>query len=254
MRVPAISLTVDVAVDEEHVNAIADNIKENGQLAPIVVRKLTFDIVDGFHRTAALQKLGMDADIIEREFSTDEDFLAARVVSATQHEGVKVERAVHWIEDEWQRLPIATKHKTVAAAFSAVAQGTASDEVADWVERTSKRWGVAVSTMKNQWLYGQDSNKQKVSSKRLDTPKLVQDAPQRDTTKLVRDPSDPASLPPRLRNMWADAKVFVSTVSKLDEEDFTELVPIQRELLGDALDELEYEAARLHDIVITEGE
>ena len=241
MIVPAISLQHSVPVDADHVSALMENIKTNGQLAPIIVRRLTHEIIDGFHRVSALQLLGMDAEIVEREL-TDEEFLAARIVSATQHEEVKVGRAVTWIDEEWANLPFAKQHKSAAAAFSAAGKGKASSEVAAWVEKQSNRWGAATSYIRSHWLY-----EHKESSQPCDPPEVPTVV--KSTVKGDKPLTDPESMPPKLRNVWADAKVFVAEAKKVSDGDFNSS-PIEHQyLMRDAIEELLEEANRIHGYV-----
>ena len=237
MKVPAVSLTHSVPVDSDHVGALRDNIKTNGQLAPVIVRRLTHEIIDGFHRVAAMQLLGMDVEIVERELS-DEEFLAARVVSATQHEAVKVGRAVTWIDEEWANLPFAKQHKSAAAAFGAVSKGKASSEVAAWVEKQSARWGSTVNSIRSEWLY-----EHKKSS---EVPEPTPTLPPKSTVKGDRPLDDPESMPPKLRNVWADAKVFIAEAKKIGDTDMMDLPEEHKTMMDEVLSELDVEATRVY--------
>lgn len=236
MKVPAVSLLVNVAVDVDHVTTLSQNIQENGQLSPVVVRKLTHDIVDGFHRVSAMQLLGMDVEIVERTFKTDEDFLAARIVSATQHEGVKVERAVKWIDQEWSQLPIAKLHKSAKAAFSAWQNEKASDEAVEWVEKAAKRWGVSPHTILHHWMKPEKSTN-------VGTP--PPEEPAKSTKKKDRPLDDPESMPAKFRNAWADAKVCEHELAKISEDDLEGAPEEHCRLLFAVIEPLREEVERL---------
>ena len=238
MKVPAISLVHSIPIDADHVAVLAENIKANGQYSAVLVRRLTHDIIDGFHRVMAMQLLGMDVEIDEKDM-TDEEFLAARIVSATQHEGVKIDRAVTWIDEEWANLPFASKYKGAAAAFSAYSKGQAPDDVAAWVEKQSARWGAAVNTIKNHWLY-QTTGKGTASG----TPEKVETS--HSTVKGDRELTDPESMPPKLRNVWADAKVFISEAKRITDSDMMDIPEEHKTMLDEALSELGTEADRLY--------
>ncbi len=95
ITLPVKDLVSDVAVDKEHVERLAASIKAQGQLAPVQIRGK--DIIDGFHRVAALVQAKVKmVDCISVD-CTEEEFLDLRIASALTHEGVKADRAVPWI-------------------------------------------------------------------------------------------------------------------------------------------------------------
>src|SRR5690242_13289412 len=72
------------ALDERHVDALAASIALRGLIVPLVVRPAepdgAFTLVAGFHRHAALRKLGRsDADVVVRA-GDPEDEAAARAI------------------------------------------------------------------------------------------------------------------------------------------------------------------------------
>jgi len=250
MKIPAISLKVDVDVDTDHVATLVENIKENGQLAPVVVRKVSHDIVDGFHRVAAMQELGMDVEIIEHKFTDDEAFLAARIVSATQHEGVKVARAVVWIDQEWSRLPIAKLHKSAKAAFGAYKNKKASDEAIEWVEKAARRWGVSPMTIVNNWM----GSGGKVSEVSHEVETIVDEDQESEaetptthsTKKKDRDVNDPESMNVRFRNAWAEVKICEHELSKVTDEDMDTAPDEHKRMLLAVLSPLGDEVDRIY--------
>ncbi|KKK61074.1 hypothetical protein LCGC14_3018000, partial [marine sediment metagenome] len=73
-------------------------------------------VIDGFHRVTALKELGTMITANEIDCN-DEDFWAARIVSATQHEGVKIDRAALWVEELWAASPYTAEYKTVPLLY-----------------------------------------------------------------------------------------------------------------------------------------
>ena len=53
---PIADLVSDVAVDPVHVRELADSMMTAGQLSPVIVRERSLEIIDGFHRVAALKR------------------------------------------------------------------------------------------------------------------------------------------------------------------------------------------------------
>lgn len=50
-------LVSDVPVDPVHTRELADSIMSKGQLAPVIIREETREVIDGFHRIAAMKEL-----------------------------------------------------------------------------------------------------------------------------------------------------------------------------------------------------
>ena len=152
----------DVPIDKAHVGALKHSLSAVGQLTPILVRRITFEtngdllVIDGFHRVTAMKELGMMIAAIEIDCN-NEDFWAARIVSATQHEGVKVDRAALWVEELWAASPYTKKHDTVQAAIAAAEKGSAIPEIKALVEGWTKAWGIANSTLRKWVSYGTSS-------------------------------------------------------------------------------------------------
>ncbi len=149
----------DVPIDLAHADALKLSLSMLGQLTPILVRRATvqsegeLSVVDGFHRVTAMKELGMMIAAIELDCTTEE-FWTARIVSATQHEDVKEDRAALWIKELWNASPFTAEHKSATAAVRAVEAGKATPMVQDLVEGWTKAWGIANSTLRNWVGYG----------------------------------------------------------------------------------------------------
>ncbi len=152
-------IELDVPVDEAHVESLRQSIQKSGQLTPILVRRSVvkskgeLPVIDGFHRVAAMQKLGMSIAANETDCD-DDDFWTARIVSATQHEGVKTDRAALWVNELWNASPHTNKYKTVTAAISATDTGKATPEVVALVKKWTDAWGIANKTLRMWVGYG----------------------------------------------------------------------------------------------------
>ena len=60
ISLPIKELVSDVPVDPMHTRELADSIMTKGQLAPIIIREETKEVIDGFHRIAAMKELGFN--------------------------------------------------------------------------------------------------------------------------------------------------------------------------------------------------
>lgn len=153
LRVSIKALVSDVAVDPVHVKELADSIKLKGQLAPIIIREENKEVIDGFHRVAAMQELGFkEVDCVQVPCG-DEEFWDFRIIQASLHKNVTFARAVDWIDEVFRVSPYSTKYKSAYSLFGA---RHAPQPVKAWVEDKSKAWGLASRTIEN-WLYAKQS-------------------------------------------------------------------------------------------------
>ena len=148
VTLPVASLVSDVAVDREHVERLAASLKAQGQLAPVQIRGK--DIIDGFHRVAALIEVGIDTVECIAVECTEEEFLDLRIASALTHEGVKADRAVPWIIAEVEK---AWPGQDAYALFQSTNAGTGSPHGEQgWAKLKADTWGVSLITIER-WLY-----------------------------------------------------------------------------------------------------
>lgn len=109
VSIPLKDLVNDVPVEPDHVDELVESMKRWGQLEAVTVREGTLEIINGFHRVAALQKLsdmefegleGFDCNYVKcviKPCESDDEFYSQRVVSAVTHDLVKCPRATDWI-------------------------------------------------------------------------------------------------------------------------------------------------------------
>lgn len=162
--------TSDVAVDEYHVNELADSIvKETaegvpyGQLAAIILGEVygrdKFEIIDGFHRTSALLKLGKNEALASIKTNcTEEEILDLRIVSAATHRSVHFARIAEWINDAWIHTPWhekVTSSQAFSLAYGRSIRGQQRtgrrldlaeqeiEEISDWVNVKCSGWSMS---------------------------------------------------------------------------------------------------------------
>ena len=151
-----------VAVDETHVRDLAKSISletngvYNGQLSPIILGDVAgrdkFAIIDGFHRTPALESLGRtEAYCTIKENCTWENVIDLRITSTSTHKIVRFPRLIGWMTESWSFSPWSDKI-TVNQAFAISVQnstaigkklGLDADDVSgitDWVNVKCTQW------------------------------------------------------------------------------------------------------------------
>jgi len=151
ISLPIEELVSDVPVDPVHTRELADSIMGRGQLNPVVVREETKEVIDGFHRVAAMKELGFNQVECVLTPCDDEGFWDFRIIQASLHKNVTFARAIDWIDKVFQLSPWTGRYKNAQGLFHATAQGTAPKEAMTWVEAKAKTWGLAPVTIEN-WL------------------------------------------------------------------------------------------------------
>lgn len=144
-------LVSDVAVDLVHVRELADSIKVSGPISPVLVREENLELIDGFHRVAAMKELGFESVECILTPCDEETFWDLRIMSATLHKAVTFARAIDWIEEVFNRSVWKERYKSPRSIFDRVSQGTAPQEAIEWTEGKAKKWGLAVNTILH-WL------------------------------------------------------------------------------------------------------
>lgn len=150
-NLPISKLVSDVAVDPVHVRELADSIKVSGPISPVLVREESLDLIDGFHRVAAMKELGFDRVECIITPCDQATFWDLRIMSATLHKTVTFARAVDWIEEAFVTSPWKDKHKSAKSLFQGVRQGYVTGDAKSWVEMKAQKWGLEVRTIEN-WL------------------------------------------------------------------------------------------------------
>ena len=160
ISLPIVELVSDVPIDPLHTRELADSIMSKGQLAPAIIREETREVIDGFHRIAAMKELGFNEVECVLTPCDDEGFWDFRIVQASLHKNVTFARAIDWIENVFQLTPFWELHKTSTGPnryknahilFKQAADKVAPKEVIEWAELKAKVWGLSVPTIA-QWL------------------------------------------------------------------------------------------------------
>ena len=159
----------NVAVDIVHVKELSDSIMKKGQLAPVIVREETNEVIDGFHRVEAMKELGFDHVDCVTTPCDDEEFWDFRIVQAALHKSVTFARAVDWVDQVFKLSPWTEKYKSGFSLFQQAERGKAPKEIEDWAMTKAKTWGLAIGTIK-QWMY----------TKQVLEPSLLQEAKDND--------------------------------------------------------------------------
>lgn len=166
---PIAELVSDIPVDPVHMKELADSIMSRGQLAPVIVREETREVIDGFHRIAAMKELGFKEVEGVLTPCDEEGFWDFRIIQASLHKNITFARAVDWIDKVFQLSPWTERYKNAYSLFAASRQGYAPKEVVDWAEAKAKVWGLAPRTIEN-WLYTKQSLAEDVLAKAKSSP------------------------------------------------------------------------------------
>ena len=154
--VPIDRLVNDVAVDLVHVRELADSIKASGPISPVMVRDETYELIDGFHRVAAMQELGFQEVGCILMPCDDETFWDLRIMSASLHKSVAFARAVDWVEECFRTSEWASRYKSAYSLFAGSRLNNLPAEANTWVAEKSQKWGLAPRTVEG-WLYTKQS-------------------------------------------------------------------------------------------------
>lgn len=220
ISLPIGELVSDVPVDPVHVRELADSIMGKGQLAPVIIREETKEVIDGFHRIAAMKELGFNQVEGVLTPCDDEGFWDFRIIQASLHKNVTFARAIDWMDKVFELSPWKERYKNAHILFERVEAKSAPQEVQEWAGRKAKVWGLAVGTI-SQWL----ETKEKLRPELLEEAKKGGKAPFTDYREVARNlPSRPELQEPLL--------------SKTSKEDLT---PTQIRTVAQALKRAEDE-------------
>lgn len=168
--VPVERLHHDIPVDEAHVQLLMESIRQMGQLAPLLVRLETYELIDGFHRAEALRRLGIERALCRVITCTDEEFNDARITSAILHKSVDFGRVALWMFAAWEQAGWegkffhvevleytdyrmwATKHTQKELKQFFLDDGHTEEEIEQvqaWVRRKCAVWGVSLERLRN---------------------------------------------------------------------------------------------------------
>jgi uncharacterized protein YbaA (DUF1428 family) len=153
---PIAELVSDVPVDPVHARELADSIMGRGQLAPVIVREESREVIDGFHRIAAMKELGFKQVECVLTPCDDEGFWDFRIIQASLHKNVTFARAIDWIDKVFKLSPWTDRYKSAYSLFKSVRKGDAPKEVTEWAGAKAKVWGLSPGTIEN-WLKTKES-------------------------------------------------------------------------------------------------
>ena len=161
---PIEKLSSDVPVDPVHTRELADSIMSKGQLAPVIIREETKEVINGFHRIAAMKELGFNEVECVLTPCDDEGFWDFRIIQASLHKNVTFARAINWIEKVFEVSSLrkhwehggGREYKSAYSVFASYRVGNPPQEVKEWVETKSAMWGLAPKTIED-WLYMRQS-------------------------------------------------------------------------------------------------
>lgn len=153
---PIDRLVNDVAVDPVHVRELADSIKVSGPISPVMVRQESYELIDGFHRVAAMQELGFTNVECIVTPCDDEAFWDLRIMSASLHKSVAFARAADWVEECFKVSPWASKYKSAYSLFAGSRINNLPPEANSWVAEKSQKWGLTPRAVE-EWLYTKQS-------------------------------------------------------------------------------------------------
>jgi len=179
---PVDELVSDVPVDPLHTRELADSIMSKGQLAPVIIREETKEVIDGFHRIAAMKELGFNQVECVLTPCDDEGFWDFRIIQASLHKNVTFARAIDWMDKVFKLSPWKERYKNAHILFERVEAKSAPQEVQEWAGRKAKVWGLAVGTI-SQWL----ETKEKLRPELLEEAKKGGKAPFTDYREIARN-------------------------------------------------------------------
>lgn len=160
-RMRIATLQSDVPVDHNHVEQLKRSMSERGQLAPLVVWSRNNQLIDGFHRLAAMTELGWHDCAVALVDCGEEQFVDDRIISASMHKGVAFARVTLWAQEQFLRTKWARKLRaseafgiggrrgqqvSIGAFERHHAKGTAAEDlfaIAEWVRGKAATWGLS---------------------------------------------------------------------------------------------------------------
>lgn len=153
ISLPIEELVSDVPVDPVHTRELADSIMSKGQLAPAIIREETKEVIDGFHRIAAMKELGFNQVECVLTPCDDEGFWDFRIIQASLHKNVTFARAIDWIDKVFRLSPWTNKYKSACSLFQSARRypERGDKEVREWARTKAKMWGLSIGTIED-WL------------------------------------------------------------------------------------------------------
>lgn len=146
-------------VDDSHANELKQSMaQERGQISPIVVRarevdgQIRYDVIDGFHRTEGMRRLGKNIISARVLYGCDdEELFDQRILAASSVKSVQFPRIAAWINNSFSETAWSKKGLTATQAFGITVadsessrQGLTVEEVSElkeWARKKCGQWG-----------------------------------------------------------------------------------------------------------------
>ncbi len=161
-------LTDSSLIDVVHADELGNSMREKrGQITPIAVRarindkdgEITYDIIDGFHRTAGKKGNGdtaINATVIYG--CSEEEMYDLRILAASSVRSVQFARIAEWITSSFAITQWAAKGLSVSQAFGMVVADRSRSNLVEmnqeemkglkeWVNARCTRWGKTPSSI-----------------------------------------------------------------------------------------------------------
>ncbi len=158
-------------IDEEHCDKLAESMRgKRGQISPITVRArfdenshIVYDIIDGFHRAAALHKI-QDVDKQNKDVKavvvygcSDEELYDLRVLAVNSVRSVSFPRMITWMQrsfeqTEWYKKGMTLSQVMAIAINNSVRSYSGLDsqgveDVKVWASDKASRWNKPITAI-----------------------------------------------------------------------------------------------------------
>jgi hypothetical protein len=154
MTLPLEILKHDVPVDAGHVERLVHSIRQKGQLAPLYVwggveeqneKQGSYQIIDGFHRTAAMRRLGLSEAQCYVAYCDEETFRDLRITSAVIHKSVTFARVVKWVRESFAETTW-SQRMSPSTAFQGKwhLDGAEAHALNRWLRDKAELWGMSL--------------------------------------------------------------------------------------------------------------
>jgi hypothetical protein len=158
-------------VDDDHVEKLKMSMRgKRGQISPITVRArigeggdVVYDIIDGFHRGAALKSMaeedGIEAyvDAVVVYGCSDEELFDLRVLAVNSVRSVSFARLSSWMQGSFDKSEWSTKDLTLSQIMSLAVTGSSGKNLGltpddakrakEWAREKSKKWNKPITSL-----------------------------------------------------------------------------------------------------------
>jgi len=158
-------------VDEDHVEKLKMSMRgKRGQISPITVRarmgedgEIMYDIIDGFHRGAALKSMAEDdgieayVDAVVVYGCSDEELFDLRVLAVNSVRSVSFARLSSWMQGSFEKSEWFAKDLTLSQIMSLAVTGSSGKNLGltreealrakNWAREKSKKWNRPITSL-----------------------------------------------------------------------------------------------------------